>query len=226
MGIGFKPRGETGPLYHPERDYAYITPTLMRSAIEKLDCNDISEEATRWKAEHNITSAELGAAAEVLARAQRDFISAADPVTSLEQALSRRDYYDIRYSVRQFLFATIGYVVCAAWFKAVRDVTVIGEPSAADTAMIDFAASAHKFATNAALERTSPILETLQARNDLLSCRCNILGQECSKLRQELAEIREQEAARKVKAPKSTTNIAISAFIGYLARTCGLSSRN
>ena len=108
MNIGFRPKGESGPLYHPDRDYAYITPTLMRIAVERLDGKDLSDEAKAWKEEHKITEEEIAAVVEAIARAQRDFVNGGDPVDTLEQSLSRRDFYAVRYPVRQFLFANIG----------------------------------------------------------------------------------------------------------------------
>jgi hypothetical protein len=188
MSIGYRPKGADGPLYHPERDYAYITPTLMRTAIERLDAQDLPEEIKQWKQDNNITEDEIVAAAEALARAQRDFVNAADPVESFEQALARRDFYDLRLPVRQFLFAMIGKVFCAAWFVAVREVTKVGAVPPSEREMADFTAAVHKFATNAGVGKSCSDLATLQLRNDVLQARINILGAECNKLRQELAK--------------------------------------
>ena len=172
MGIGYRPRGESGALYHPDRDYAYITPTLMRAAIDRLTSDQLSEEAKAWKQEHNITNEELGAVADALARAQRDFVNGADPVTSLDQARARRDWFDIRYPVRQFLFAVIGEVFCAAWFTAVREVTRVNEESPAAQQMADFTASARRFASCGASEALAfTRAADLQLRNDVLQSR-------------------------------------------------------
>lgn len=186
MSIGYRPKGGDGPLYHPDRDYAYITPTLMRTAIERLDAQDLPEELKQWKQEHKITEAEIVAAAEALARAQRDFVNAADPVASFEQALLRRDFYDLRLPVRQFLFATLGEVFCAAWFVAVRDVSKVGTGSAAESEMTEFAVAVHKFATNVLPGKNCADLQTLQLRNDLLQTRFNLLLEAHNKLKQEL----------------------------------------
>ena len=188
MSIGYRPKGGDGQLYHPDRDYAYITPTLMRTAIERLDAQDLPEELKQWKHEHKITETEIVAAAEALARAQRDFINAADPVDSLEQALIRRDFYDLRFPVRQFLFATLGEIFCAAWFVAVRDVSQVGVASPAAADMAAFAASVHKFATNVLPGKNCADLQTLQLRNDLLQTRFNLLLEAHNKLKQELHE--------------------------------------
>jgi hypothetical protein len=185
MSIGYRPKGSDGPIYNPDRDYAYITPTLMRSAIERLDAQDLPDEIKQWKQNNNITEAEIVAAAEALARAQRDFVNAADPVESFEHALSRRDFHDLRLPVRQLLFSIIGEVFCAAWFVAIRDVSKIGLGSAAETEMADFTASVHKFATNVLPGKNCTDLATLQMRNDLLQTRCNMLLEAYNKLKKE-----------------------------------------
>lgn len=173
MTIGYRPKGESGPAYHPDRDYAYTTPTLMKLAVERLDSTTLPEEVTAWKKENNVTDAEIIAVVDALARAQRDFINAADPVSSLEQALNRRDFYDVRYPVRQFLFAAIGEVFCAAWFKAVREVTRVAEHSPAEPAMADFMSAVALFVKREgcpALDADATIAQ-LQLANDVLQTR-------------------------------------------------------
>lgn len=152
--IGYRRKGDSGPLYNPERDYAYITPTLMRIAIERLDTDD-SPEAIAWRQEAGITEQDVLAVVDCLANAQRDFVNAADPVRSFEAALTRHGFYDLRYPVRQFLFAAIGEVFCAAWFKAVREVSVVGEESPAQTDMARFTAAVREFIA----KRTSTVFD-------------------------------------------------------------------
>lgn len=143
--IGYRRKGDSGPLYNPERDYAYITPTLMRQAIERLDAND-DIDRSRWRAEQNITEAEIVGIAEALAAAQRDFVNAGDPVSDFDAALNRHNFFNFRYCVRQYLWAAIGEIFCAAWFTAVREVSVVGEPSPAQTDMARFTATVREFA--------------------------------------------------------------------------------
>lgn len=190
--IGYRPKGDSGPLYHPDRDYAYITPTLMRLAIERLETGSLSDEAKAWQAEHNITSDELVTLAESFARAQRDFVNAADPVSSFEQALNRRDWFDIRYEARQFLFAVIGEVFCAAWFTAVRDVSHVTEASPAAPGMADFISTVRAFvdASDSGPSAAHARAADLQLRNDVLQSRLNVV----------YARVRELEAA--VPAPE------------------------
>lgn len=189
MNIGFRPKGETGPLYHPDRDYAYITPTLMRIAVERLDGKDLSEEAAAWKEQNKITEEEIAAVVEALARAQRDFVNSADAVGTLEQALSRRDFYAVRFVVRQFLFAAIGEVMCGAWFTAVRDVSTVGEQTPAEKDMVDFAAAVNKLVAKTTLGKYKPTVEAMQMWNDVLQSRCELLAKECVSLRQELQKL-------------------------------------
>lgn len=142
--IGYRQKGDNGPMYNPERDYAYITPTLMRIAIESLEANESTSKA-QWREQQNITTEEINAALTALACAQRDFVNAADPVKSFDQALSRYDFFGFRYAVQQYIFATIGEIFCAAWFKAVREVSLVGEESPAHADMSRFTASVREF---------------------------------------------------------------------------------
>lgn len=142
--IGYRQKGDNGPLYNPERDYAYITPTLMRTAIERLEVN-LSEEQVAWKQAHNITPEEISAAVIALAEAQRDFVNSADPVSDFLSALYRHNFMACRQEVRQFVFSVIGEVFCAAWFTAVREVSAINEESPAQPDMARFTAAVRSF---------------------------------------------------------------------------------
>jgi len=167
--IGYRRKGDSGPLYNPERDYAYITPTLMRQAIKRLDANDDADRS-RWRAEHNITEEEIVSAPSALAAAQRDFVNASDPVTSFDAALNRHNFFTLRYVVRQYLWSAIGEVFCAAWFTAVRGVSVVGQESPAQTDMARFTAAVREFA-NARKSSTYDagfMAEHLRMSNDVL----------------------------------------------------------
>lgn len=154
MSIGYRKKGDNSPLYNPERDYAYITPTLMRVAIERLDANETPEKEL-WRKEQNISETDIVAVVEALAAAQRDFVNGADPVNSFENALMRHGFFNSRYAVQQFVFATIGETFCAAWFKAVREVSAVGEESPAQTDMARFCAAVRDFAN----KHKSPIYD-------------------------------------------------------------------
>jgi hypothetical protein len=195
--IGYRKKGDSGPLYNPERDYAYITPTLMRTAIENLDApsTDFPADAA-WRDEQNITAEELGLAVEALAKAQRDFVNAADPVSSLTQALLRHGFYDARPAVRTTLFAAIGEVICAAWFKAVREVSLVGEESPAADEMARFAAAAREFARRQHAPAYNPeyVAEALRLKNDVLQTRLNALYTEYTALQAKMAELAKPQA--------------------------------
>lgn len=224
MGIGYRPRGESGPLYHPDRDYAYITPTLMRAAIERLASDQISDEAKAWKKEHNITDAEINELADALARAQRDFINGADPVATFEHALNRRDWFDIRYPVRQFLFAVIGEVFCAAWFTAVREVTRQNEESPAAPHMADFIAAVRAFV---GLPNADDLLYTrvasAQLRNDVLQSRLQTVYARVQELEEYLRklELEKQAPAAEPATEKKKSAGWLASFFGGLTNRTG-----
>lgn len=200
--IGFRRKGDNTPLYNPERDYAYITPTLMAAAVESLEAND-TPERKYWRDTNNITDAELVKVAEGLALAQRDFVNAVDPVNNFAQALNRHGFYDIRYVVRNYLFATIGEVFCAAWFKAVREVSIVGEPSPAHTDMARFAAAVREFANQhkSALYDANHMAEHLRMMNDVLASREQTLLAVLHKKEQELLAVKKDLAT--MTAPKA-----------------------
>lgn len=196
--IGYKKKGDSGPLYNPERDYAYITPTLMRVAIENLDA------AIKDQHAGGITPEEIVRIAECLADAQRDFVNAADPVTSFEQALRRHGFYNFRPGVQQLLFASIGEVCCAAWFKAVREVSVVGEESPAGEDMARFTATVRAFASrNQQSWYDAPhMAEHMRMMNDVLQARINELAQRLVASNNRVAAAEAELAAMKQK-PKT-----------------------
>jgi len=205
--IGYRRKGETGPLYNPERDYAYITPTLMVTAIENMDSQIISQEEISWRQENNITPAEVVLVAEALADAQRDFINAADPVQSLVQALSRHGFYDVRFPVRQLLFASIGEVVLGAWFKAVREVSVVGEESPVSENMARFAATVREFVRRhgGLGYNADHMAEHLKMYTDVLQARLNETYKEVQRLNGELALARKQVVLQAAETPAKQT---------------------
>ncbi len=201
--IGYRPKGESAPLYSPERDYAYITPTLMRTAIENLEIDD--PEVNAWREQHGITAEMVTALAKGLAESQRDFINAADPVTSFEQALDRRGFNDLPFAARQFLFASIGYVFCAAWFRAVREVSIVGEDSPSATDMARFTTAVAEFAKKhgAATLPADAVAETLRFRIDVLNSRIAHLFEKLSATTKELHACREFKSSVETKTQQT-----------------------
>lgn len=182
--IGYRRKGETTPLYNPDRDYAYITPTLLRTAIESLESNESAEKVT-WRDKNSITEADVAAISLTLADAQRDFVNAADPVTSFEQALRRHGFYDHSYALRQFLFAAIGEVCTAAWFTAVREVSAVGYESPAQTDMARFTAAVRAFVNSKAGASFSADAtgDYYRMENDTLRARIAVLEEEMKSVR-------------------------------------------
>lgn len=199
--IGYRKKGENGPLYNPERDYAYITPTLMRIAVEKLDAQNLESVRTA----HGITEDEILRVSEALARAQQDFVNAADPVNSFEQALDRHGFYNFRPAVQQFIFASIGEVFCAAWFTAVREVSVVGEESPAAEDMARFSAAVREFVSRRGTKpyAADHMAEHLKMWNNVLQTRINSLGQQVQELTQQLIACRKAAVSEAKKEPQS-----------------------
>ncbi len=168
-------------MYNPERDYAYITPTLMCAALNNLEQQGPPEGSTLE---------DLVGIAAALAEAQRDFVNAVNPVKSLEEGLTRHGFYKFSPALQQALFAAIGEVICGAWFKAVREVTAVGEECPAGNDMARFAATVREFAKRAGVPTydETTMAEKLRLQNDVLQARINELGRELVAAHQQLAE--------------------------------------
>lgn len=189
--IGYRQKGQDGALYNPERDFAYITPTLMARAVSNMECAYADcPETRKWCDDHGVTTADMALIAESLALAQRDFVNAADPVSSFEQALRRRNFFDFSCSLRRYLFAAIGETICAAWFVAVREVSTVGEESPAQNNMARFAATVNDFVARVGCKPadTPTLVESLRYRNDVLQTRLNVVYNELQSLKEKLAE--------------------------------------
>lgn len=219
--IGYRRKGDNTPHYHPERDYAYITPTLMRIAIERLDAHDPQERA-QWRLDHGVTQGEVVKLAEALAKAQNDFVNAADPVKSFEAALERHGFYEFNYEIRQYLFSTIGEVCCAAWFTAVREVTLVDEepPTAVDMARFTAAVSNFVKHNGLPVADANYVAEYRRAQTRVLESRMEDAKQEAQKYRSDyyklLSEFNALKAAKETPAQKPTCGFF--SFLGKLFR--------
>lgn len=214
--IGYRQKGDSGPLYNPERDYAYITPTLMVRAIENLDASARTPEAADWFAKNNIADDDIVKIVQALAEAQRDFVNAADPVSSFEQALARRNFVEFSYPLRQALFAAIGEVLCAAWFSAVREVSTVGEESPAQANMARFVSAVKVFATRhgAPAYNADFVADHLRMRNDVLQSRLNVLYNQLTAANEKLAAL----TAVKTETPPKPQSFwqRVQTMLGYL----------
>jgi len=203
-GINYRQKNSDGPLYNPERDYAYITPTLMLQAVENLDEKARDAETADWYAKNEITQDELVAITAALAAAQRDFVNAADPVRSFDAALQRHRFFDFRYPVREVLFSAVGRVCCAAWFTAVREVSQVGEESPAQAGMARFSSTACEFArrNGAPMYDADHLAEHLRMKNDVLQARLNAVYSELRATQEQLAGLaaKQKEQERQASA--------------------------
>lgn len=202
--IGYRRKGDQTPLYNPERDYAYITPTLMRLAIELLDARE-PQERVKFRLEHGITQGVVAKIAEALALAQSDFVNAADPVKSLEAALERHGFFNFNYITRQYLFSAIGEVFCAAWFTAVREVSSVEQESPVATDMARFTAAVRVFATNNDLptydvnyvaEYRAMQMKTLKAQLEYATQEIEKYKSECRRIADMLETVNSQQAVK------------------------------
>jgi hypothetical protein len=195
--IGYRKQGDTTPHYNPERDFAYVTPAMLVTAIELMEL-DSTPEVAAWRQASKIVPEEVAAVSDALARAQKDFVNAVDPVSTFEAALRRHGFFDVRFVVRQLLFSYVGQVVCAAWFKAVREVSIVGEPSPAQTDMSRFAAAVRVFCLKetdnkydvAFLDQLKA--EPLKFQNDVLQAKINDTAAELEQLTKTLQALKNE----------------------------------
>ena len=201
--IGYRRPGDSGPLYNPERDYAYITPTLMRAAIERMETTEDAVDKIAWRKTNNITNEEICAVAEALADAQRDFVNAAQPENTFEAVLRRHDFFEQRPVVRQLLFATIGEVFCAAWFLAVREVSIVGQESPAQADMARFSAAVREFVNQkrSTTYDANSVAERFRMMLDVSAVREKMLTQQLRECQRELRTVRAQLATTAVGGP-------------------------
>jgi hypothetical protein len=225
--IGYRQKGDSGPHYNPERDFAYITPTLMARAVGNMECAyDNSAEVKEWCERNGVTKADMAKVAEALAMMQRDFINAADPVASFEHAMSRRNFLDFPLPLRQYLFAAIGETMCAAWFLAVREVSIVGEDSPAQLNMARFAATVNDFAarSNCGSYPVAALAETLRLRNDVLQTRLNVVYKELQDTKSKLAETQSTPVIERERTAEPTRGSLLSRAANYLASLLGRTS--
>lgn len=128
MSLGFRPKhlaGTDAPIYSPERDLAYIGPTLFKDAFENLDEANQPPELKQWLQSQGIEDSAIDPAIQAFAHAQKYYVTnePEDKVTTPGEALAKLNFYQLPFSLRMLLFATIGETVAGAWFRFVRDVT-------------------------------------------------------------------------------------------------------
>jgi hypothetical protein len=181
----------------------------MVTAIENMDSQVVGIDELAWRQANNITAEEVVKVAEAVADAQRDFVNAADPVKSLTQALARRGFYDLRFPVRQLLFASIGEVFLGAWFKAVREVSCVGEESPATADMARFAATVREFVRRhgGLSYDANHMAEHMRLYSDVLQSRINELYKEVQRLTAELRTAQKEVANLTAQQPAAKSII-------------------
>jgi hypothetical protein len=143
---GVRPKGSTGPMYHPERDLAYITPTLMAQAMSTLVIEKMRPELQEFAADHNVTQEDLNRAVVAFAEAQQLYVSLANPIDSAHQALEAKMFFHETLATRLLITAAIGEAITGAWFVSVRDVTRVDQDSPAITQMAEMLEAARTVA--------------------------------------------------------------------------------
>ena len=122
MPLNMRPPGAEGPMYAPERDIAYIAPTLLRAAINSLEPSRMPAPLRAFLADQGVTDAQLAAAIEKIAEAQSLFVGTID-VRSPYDALNAVGFLDTPQAAQAIIFAAFGKALIGAWFQGVRDVT-------------------------------------------------------------------------------------------------------
>lgn len=134
MPAGYKPQGSSLP-YDPQRDIAYIGPTLIKTALDVLfmDRLTANPQMAMFIEQHNITQEQINDAVVAIAEAQKDFVSVveADKVKTPYEALQRLHFFDYPLPLRLLVFGCVGECLFGAYFQAVRDVTFMNEDSPA-----------------------------------------------------------------------------------------------
>lgn len=211
---GYRPQGASGPKYNPERDFAYITGTFLKTAIENLDIAALTPEQKKWYEDTGITDAEVTTVVTALSKAQSDFVKAYDPVSSFDAALSRHGFYDVRYVVRQFLFSAVGEVMCGAWFVAVREVSNVGMESPSQNDMSRFSSAVRDFCKRAG----APTLDA-NVTLDVLRFQNDVLRTQISMLLQQLAERPPMVPCNECPPPKKPT-LSKGIVASFIRRFC------
>lgn len=169
MSVGYRPPGSgpEAPKYLPDRDLAYITPTVILTAMNRLDETRWVPELRAYMVQSGLTWEKLSDVIKAYGEAQRLYTTK-DAVTDVGQALMQAGFFECSYAYRQLMYASLGEVLTAAYFQAVRDVTNVDQaPSRRwDIAqVISLAQTLHRCAHDIpppAPDRLSAQLEDLQ----------------------------------------------------------------
>lgn len=203
MPMGFRPQGSDGPIYSPQRDLAYITPTILRSAMERLDPTNWTAQQRAYFDAVGLSGEELGTAIDKLAESQRFFVESADVMDYLE-ALRHGGFAFCVPVAQDVVLAAIGQAVVAAWFHAVREVTRLGDVPFTAEGTSQYMANARWIAQKLGVRPLEPAEQLLADKEELNTIvihnglRISMQAEEMGRLRHELARRRSEhtEAAQ------------------------------
>lgn len=203
MPMGFRPQGGDGPMYSPQRDLAYITPTIMQGAMARLDEQNWTANQREYFESVGLTAQALGQAVEALAESQRFFVEASDTLDYLE-ALRHGGFTLCAPVAQDVVLAAVGQALVAAWFHGVREVTRLGDVpfSAEGTSM--YMAYAKWVAERLGVRPLEPHAQLLADKEELNivaihnGLRISLQAQELGRRRNEIARCRSErtEAAQ------------------------------
>lgn len=108
------------PHYSPERDLAYVGPSLLGMAIRAIDDQLESPHFKKWCKHYKVTLEDIKQGAEILGKAAYQLDK---PVT---QVLTDLGFFKLKPPVRAFFFTKLGEVTLAALHHAVMDVSIAG----------------------------------------------------------------------------------------------------
>jgi hypothetical protein len=108
------------PHYSPDRDLAYVGPSLMGMAMMSIDDELETPRFKEWCKYYDVTLDEIKAGAEILGKAMYQMDKYAIDV------LKEQGFFELKLPVQAFFFKKLGEVTFAAIHYAVREVSPAG----------------------------------------------------------------------------------------------------
>lgn len=110
------------PHYAPDRDFAYVGPSLWGEAMIAIDEQLESPQFKEWCAHYNVTLADIEQGAKLIAE------SAYQMDKPCMQVLEESGFFNLKPPVQAFFFTKLGQVTFAAIHCGVRDVSPKDSP--------------------------------------------------------------------------------------------------
>lgn len=108
------------PHYSPDRDLAYVGPSLVGMAMMSIDDELETPRFREWCKYYDVTLDEIKAGAEILGKAMYQMDKYAIDV------LEEHGFFELKLPVQAFFFKKLGEVTFAAIHYAVREVSPAG----------------------------------------------------------------------------------------------------